>query len=391
MRWIDKYVGTVFCVIFSIFEWLHKLVARGHPDKYEKTTAQKRILIIKFLGFGSIILASDAFQAIRKKYPHASLSVLTLKQNRSIYEILDSFNEILDVEITSPLKFILQMTKTILYIRKNLFDIVIDFEFTARFSAIVSYLSRAKRRIGFVFKGVWRGGLFTDEVEFREDIKIRHSFSNLVKTITQVDSPSNLPHRLNIKESDQQFVNALLKDLGLLDKTPLIGMNINASELSLLRRWPEDYFVFLAEELIKKYSARIIFIGDKNDVQYVTGTLEKISNSARENIYNFAGRTSLPQLAYLMKKLNLFISNDSGPLHLAAYLGIPTVSFFGPETPLIYGPEDQSHIILYKNLDCSPCIRVKNYKHSKCLKDNRCLKEIKPTEVLSAIERKRIL
>lgn len=114
----------------------------------------------------------------------------------------------------------------------------------------------------------------------------------------------------------------------------------------------------LIKELISNYSAHIIFVGSRQDLRYIDSTLKLFSSQLRNYLHNFAGKFSLGQLAYLLKKLRLFVSNDSGPLHLAVYLGIATVSFFGSETPLIYGPEGEPHIIFYKNLARSRCLRV---------------------------------
>lgn len=389
LRWIDKHIGIIICLILSIFDWLFRHLRHNDGFDLRKNSRPSKILIIKFWGFGSIILASAAFQAIRRSFPHAYICVLTLRQNEPVYEMLGMFDAIVGIEIDSLPRFLCRMKKVILGLRNTSFDIALDLEFTSRFSAIVTYLSNARKRIGFAYRGVWRGNCFTENVEFREDVKLKESFLNLIKTIIDVNSYSPLPAPILIKEDECASIDNLLRQEGIIDKSPLVGMNINASELCLLRRWPKEYFVDLAKRLIERYSAHIIFIGDKQDTAYVQETIKEMP--FKDYIHNFAGKTTLAGLSYLLGKLNLFITNDSGPLHLAVHIGIPTVSFFGPETPVIYGQEGQIHTVFYNHLRCSPCIRIKNYKHYRCQYNHECLRKITPDEVFKEVQRKRIL
>lgn len=387
LRWIDNYAGLPFCFIFFLAQRIIRLFRFHNQEPFDNSRI-KKILIIKFWGFGSIILALESLRLIRKHYPAAYICALTLKQNRAIYEMSGLFDEILDIGIRAPLPFLLDTLKTLSRIRKLSFDVAFDLEFTARFSALFTYLSNAKRRIGFKYLGIWRGDCFSDTLEFQEDIKLRESFLRLSGLIVnKLDVLAN-PLELAVDNEKKHFINRLFEKEGLIGVYPLVGVNINASQLSLLRRWPKEYFAVLSEGLIRRYCAHIIFIGDKEDSRYVDETIRTIT--LKREVHNFAGKVSLPELVCLLQRLNLFISNDSGPLHLAAYMKIPTISFFGPETPLIYGPEGESHTVFYRNLDCSPCIRIKNYKLSRCSNKHRCLREIKPSEVLNEIEKKGI-
>lgn len=386
LRWLDKNIAGALCIILFICGRLSKIV-NFYTKQYFHIKSSK-ILVIKFLGFGSITLAFDFFKVIRKNYPQAYICVLTLKQNRTIFEMFGFFDEIIDIDLKSLPRFALDMIKLIIGLRRMSFDVAFDLEFGARSSALITRLSNAKKRIGFQYAGVWRGDCFTETIKFKEDMKLRKSYLALAGLI--VNNINILPEtiRLRMEDKQQDYINNLFVREGLNNGYPIVGINVNASELSFLRRWPREHFIILIKELIEKYSAQIIFVGAKEDISYVNETIERIP--FKKNIHNFAGKTSLPQLACLLRKLKLFISNDSGPLHLASCIGIPTISFFGPETPLIYGPEGPSDIVFYKKLDCSPCLHIKKYKHSNCL-DRRCLKEIKPSEVIDEIKRKGLL
>lgn len=385
LRLLDKYLGFLFCVILSML----KRMGRKRPAC---TGGQfNKILVIKFWGFGSIILAYDFFQVIRRKFPGAYICALTLKQNKQVFAMSGLFDEVIGIDIKNPLGLPVELAGHISSLRKRSFDLSFDLEFTARFSAIVSCLINAEKRIGFKYDGIWRGNCFTDTLQFSENKKLKKSFLDLAG-LAGVDTgvPAG---RLKLNtggKKEEMYVDDLLKKGSLLNSGKIVLMNINASELCLLRRWPKEYFVALAEGLIGKYSAQIIFIGSQEDLPYVENTIALLSPKGKTSVHNFAGKLSLAQLAYLSGRSKLFISNDSGPLHLASYLGIPTISFFGPETPVIYGPVGEFDTIFYCDLDCSPCVRIKKYKSADCRNNQRCLKAIKPEEVLDEIGRKGI-
>ncbi len=385
LRLLDKYLGFLLCLILFMFKPPRRRPPVSEGGKFNK------ILVIKFWGFGSIILAYDFFQVIRRKFPDAYICALTLKQNRQIFEMSGLFDEVISIDIRSPLRLFAELAKPVFSLSRRSFDVSFDLEFTARFSAIVSCLINAKKRIGFRYGGIWRGDCFTDTVRFKENEKLKKSFLDLAGLVgAGTDAPAAALKLNTGGKQEEAQVNDLLKKKALLNSGNLVLLNINVSELCLLRRWPKEYFVALAEGLIEKNSAQIIFIGSEDDLSYVDSTIALVSSEKKASVHNFAGKFSLAQLAYLIGKSRLFISNDSGPLHLAAYLGIPTISFFGPETPVIYGPEGEFDTIFYRDFSCSPCIRIKKYKSANCGHNQRCLREIKPEEVLDEIRRKGI-
>lgn len=389
LRWIDKHIGVIACGFLSGYERVCGWMRRNDLKPPDTGVLPSKVLIIKFWGFGSIILARQAFQALRRSLPCARICVLTLKQNAPAYKMLGIFDEVHGINIDSLFGFLPRMARSLFCLRTERFDAAVDLEFTSRFSAIVTYLSSARRRVGFRYKGVWRGSIFTDSIEFSEDTKLRQSYMDLIRAVPGVNVEPGASTFVFGVDEGRAYVDGLLRQEGITDGAKIVGMNVNASELCLLRRWPREYFVELAKRLINTYSAHIIFIGSKAEQAYVRGTAGNIAPAS--HVHNFSGKTTLEQLAHLLSRMRLFVTNDSGPLHLAASMGVPTVSFFGPETPVIYGPEGQRHAVFYNGLECSPCIRIKNYKHSRCPRNNQCLRGITPDEVAREIERKRFL
>ena len=149
-----------------------------------------------------------------------------------------------------------------------------------------------------------------------------------------------------------------------------------------LRRWDKANFALLADKLTEKYGARVILLGSAKE----TAICDAVQKSMNKNVINHCGKTTIFELAGILAKCNVVVTNDGGPLHMAAGLGAKTVSIFGPVDEAIYGPKPlkDNIVVSKKDLECRPCYR--NFKYKKC--DNRlCLSGITIEEVLKACEK----
>lgn len=387
LRLLDRFVGSALCGVLTLaaaFGRRFRQLPREKPEPH----AVKTILVIKFWGMGSIVLARQFCSGLRRQFPHARLVAVTLRQHRPVFEMTGLFDEIADIGLGSFFPVIAEASRLLLRLRRRHFDLSFDLEFTSRLCAVFGFLVHARERVGFTYEGCWRGGLFTRTVRFLEDQKLTESYLQLGQTVSdRIVEAVSMPLRL--RESDKRSVQALLLQQGIEPGQTLVGMNINASELCLLRRWPRDYFTALADLLIRRYGVCVVFTGAAEDRSYVAEAVKMVQE--RRRVIDLSGQLSLEEYACLLRVLKLFITNDSGPLHLAAGLDVPTVSFFGPETPLIYGPQGPQHSVFYKRTQCSPCIRIRKYKYSVCRFRQQCLRRISPQEVMDEIAGKRIL
>jgi len=171
---------------------------------------------------------------------------------------------------------------------------------------------------------------------------------------------------------DHAEADALLEPLAGDDR-PLIGIHAGARPPA--RRWPPARFAAVADDLSRRYDARIILIGGPGEEETVATVAERMSARA----LNLAGRTSLGGLAALLARLDLFIGNDSGPAHLAEAAGAPTVRLFGPADVDRWAPLDRAwHAVVRHPVACSPC------EYWECPIDHRCLRRIAPADVTRA-------
>ncbi len=384
---IDLYAGLAICLFLEAYEKIRRLYANSASPPSDI----KKILITKYLGMGSILLATPMLRALRTKFPLARIVFLTFDSNARFTRQIPLIDEVISIRTSSFYIFALDLIKNLFKIRKEKFDVVFDLEFFARFSTIVSYLSSAKSKIGYYLPKLWRGDLLTYPVHFNPHKHVTEIFAAQLNPIgITVDDYTLTPPVISNDKLSQ--ISSLLKEKGVKDNEFIISVNVNASDLSTERRWPKESFVELISTILEnKNNSRIILVGSKNESAYVKEVYSLFPQKFADRIMNLSGYLDIDQFIALLKKSDLFITNDSGPLHIAAALGTSTVSFFGPESPSLYGPPEYNNRVFYAGIYCSPCLNVYNAKTAMCGGDNICMKEIKPSDVISALKNEGIL
>lgn len=377
MKQLDHYAGIPICLLLEVF---HRLPSLSSPRG--KNNPPRKILLMKFFGMGSILLSSPMLRGLRERYPDAEIGFLTFASNRSIVERLHLVDHIYSLNTGSLTTFVLDVVRQLWRIRKEGYDVTIDLEFFSKFSTIVTYLSGSQVRIGFFLRQLWRGDLLTEQIYYNQ---YRH--------ITKVIGALVAPLDVNITDygiqrpafSDSELARAmeLLSSCGVGPDDLVIGFNVNVSDLSLERRWPKESFQQLATLILGELKAKLLFIGGGGEAGYVKEVLAPFSGNDR--VIDLSARTTLGELMGVMTRCALLVTNDSGPLHLADALKVPTVSFFGPETPVLYGPRGDNALVFHEELYCSPCLNVFNVKTAPCSGNNVCLQTISVDDVFAGI------
>ena len=376
MKAIDHYAGIPICLLLDVYSRFRAFFASPPPRHPAK------ILLMKYFGMGSILLATPMLHALRQKYPDIGIGFMTLASNRDLVERLGLVDTVYLLRTDTAGHFAADAFRQLRAIRREKYDVTIDLEFFAKFSTIMSFLAGSPIRIGYFLRQMWRGSLLTHQVYYNQKRHITEVFAALVTPLQTVVTDFSMSVPL-ISEADERAADLLLESCGITGNTPFFVLNVNASDLSRERCWPLDFFRELSCELLQRTDARLVFIGVEGDKAQVAQVLDGLED--QRYVANLAGRTSLGELMAIIRRGRLFIGNDSGPLHLAAVLGIPTVSFFGPETPTLYGPQGQQHLVFYENIYCSPCLNVFNAKTAPCAGNNVCMQSIDPAHVLQTI------
>jgi len=385
-RLIDRTVGTIICRIFSVY---YKIFRKESPP-----AETRRILIILLSEMGALVLGYPMFQCLKQKFPGAALHIMLFEKNREVVELLGVIppENIITINDRSMPVFVKSALAALVDMRKLKLDTVIDCELFSRISSIFSFLSGAATRVGFhphTQEGLYRGNFINRPVLYNPYHHISRQFLTLVDAI---DSPTD-PKAKRLMAEEKLEIPAMkfgaqeIEDAKkrLLDKAPAVeGQKIvliyPGGGLLPIRAWPLEYYCGLAEELLRRgYAVCIIGLAeDKNVARKI------LSHTQSEKCVDLTGYTkTIRELMLIFHFSSLLITNDGGPGHFAAMTPIPTMIFYGPETPLLYGPIDEKALTLFLSLSCSPCVTAYNHRNSPCDGDNVCLKKIEPEFVLA--------
>jgi len=375
IRFTDKYLGTGLRILLYYYQKLRDL----YPSGWRKEP-HRRILIVKFWGIGNIIRSSPAFRAIRGKFPGANVTFVTLSQNRGIYEESGLFDEVFYLNLSSLRAFLFDVIKMFFVLRRKNFDLVLNLEPWANFAEIVSFYVGVRMRVGFTAPN--RRSLFNVKVPFVEDEHISRSFFRILYPFG-VRMPDDLtPLPVSLLNKDRDYIKNLLLNEGVEEGDFVAAINVNASEVADARMWMPERYAELNDRLAENLKAKTIFIGALNEQKRVQGVIDRTKHKG----INLAGRTNLKQAIAALERAQIFITNDSGPMHLAMAMQTPTVALFGPESPKRYGPLSDLHYAIFKDYDCSPCISFKSAKKIRCKNGAKCIADITVDEVYNGVE-----
>ncbi len=384
-RKVDRYVGALICRIFSLF---HRK-SKDEDDGFQP----KKFLVILLSEMGSLVLAYPMFQQIKRRYPGAELYGLLFDKNKEVLSLLDvtSPEKIITIRDTSFGVFAVDCLRALSHIRKLKLDVVIDCELFARISSLFSFLSSARIRVGFhphTQEGLYRGSFINRPVLFNPYHHMSRQFLNLVSAIDSVSTPTvkqSAGHN-NLKAPVIDFAQAEIQAMQTQLQTDFKA--ITGKKLVLIypgggilpiRAWPRNYYSQVAGELIKKGYA-VGIVGLAADKALAATILSDCNHPACIDLTGYT--RTVKELMLIFQFSELLITNDGGPGQFAALTPVPTIIFYGPETPDLYGPTDDKATLFYNPLPCSPCLTAYNHRNSPCDGDNLCLKQIPPQQVL---------
>ncbi len=316
---------------------------------------------------GDAVLCTPALTALKNANPSAIISVLAVRRVSEVF----LHNPCVDEIVTLPGRKGLSYWLKAMELRKKKYDLGILFP-NSFSSALFFRLSGVPRISGYRRDG--RGFLLTDAVEVTEELLGSHQVDYYLNLIRNDIGQSELVWA--VSEEEKSEAKTLLRESGVSADDVLVGIGAGAA-FGPAKRWPPEYFAGLADELIRKYSVRILLFG----VGAEKGIASQICDSMRERPLNLVGRTNLRQLGALLSVCRLLVSNDSGVMHVGAAVETSLVAVFGSTDPGRTGPRGSGRRVIYKGLDCSPCFA------RRCPRgDYKCLREIKVGDVLLAAE-----
>jgi len=367
-------------IILTSF-WVNRLFYR---KSLPPPTDIKKILVVKLDHIGDVVLATPVLTNLRLHYPHAHIAMLAGSWSKQVVQYNPHLDEILCYD--SPFfrrssgNMTLKNTMQILrWLKNERYDLIVELRGDF-LTVILAMLRGGKYRLDRSTQRVLRKlrnlscPLITkkgkEKLEDETAVSRRRAKNNGRLRLTALqfayseheveinldvlragDIPINSRNTFfNVLSADQTWAKSFLAEFGIDLSKPTVA--IHPGSPVPLKRWPEKRFAELADILIEK-KRQVLFLGVLDENQL----LEEIQAQMRHKSVNIAGRTNLRQLGAVLQQCDLFIGNDSGPMHLAAAVGTRVIGLFGPGSPERFGPFGDNCTTIRKKPDCPPCMK----------------------------------
>ena len=320
-----------------------------------------RILIIRPGGIGDAALLLPSLKALKRVSPETQVDVLCEPRNKGIFVSSPFVNRIYNY----------RDVRDLFRVQKNYYEMVVDTEQSHFLSTILASKFRRSFKVGFATKG--RETVYDNGVEYSHEQYEMDSFSRLFKDAIEEWSShySWDPPYLYPLPKEKAKVSGLLRET----ERPIVCLFPGASIVQ--RRWPAERWTGVAEHLWKE-GLQPVLLGAASEQEMIRG----ITRQADCHLINLCGKLSLSETGALFERSRLLVSMDSGILHLGVVAGLPTVSLFGPGIAEKWGPRGKMHVVLNKELPCSPCTRFGDTP--PCPIGARCMKAITVNDVVTA-------
>lgn len=319
---------------------------------------------------GDSILALPAIESLRQNFHDAHIWIAAQGWVEELFSAFDFIKGIISLPAATDLK---RLKTSAQKIKKHDFDtgLLLTNSFS---SALLFYLAKIPQRWGYARDG--RRILLTRAVAFKNKENFIHQVQCYLHLISELGLQTSPPElRLPLTQEDRQEAENLLFSLHVDTKKPLVILNPGAF-YGPSKRWPASKFSKLAALLQDRNESEILIIGSSEEVVLA----ESIAASLKKKPFILTGKTKLRQLAGLMSHASLFITNDSGPMHMANALNIPVVAIFGPTDPRVTGPFQDPSVVIKKEVSCWPCT------YRECPFDHRCMEKIESEDVYHACQ-----
>ena len=327
----------------------------------------KRIVVRGTNWVGDAVMTVPALRALRRAFPDAHMTLATRGWAEGLFADTDFIDDI-QVHEGKGLRSVVGQVRAW---QKREFDLAVLFPNSLE-SALVAALSRVPIRTGYATEG--RQRLLTHPLPLPEWRDSRHEiyyYLNIVERLVGSEGTASTPDgSLTVNDARQVEARALLRNHGVSGERKLVAV-CPGSINSRAKRWPAERFAALADRLIAELDADVILIGSPAESEVSS----QVSQAMRREPVVLTGKTSLSQLIEVLSVVDLLVTNDTGPAHIASALGRPTLVIFGPTNPLTTSPYSASGQIVRLPPDCAPCML------RDCPIDHRCMTAITPDDV----------
>jgi predicted lipopolysaccharide heptosyltransferase III len=335
----------------------------------------RRVLVVKIWAIGEVIMATPAFRALRELLPEAHITMLTGRAAYPVVELSPRFDKVLAVDEAVFLKpkpaVLLSLVKKL---RRERYDLVVSLHHAWQFGVFAA-LTGARHRVGFDRRR--EGFAYSTGVKPEPGRHQVNEYFDLVKALGTTGEPG--PLEIYTDESDEIRADEAmgrLKEAGKRAALVAPGGGVNPKTKMPEKRWPAERYAALIEMLAPDFA--LALVGGPGDEEAGVAVAGKL----KAEVTNLIGRTTLRELYALSARADLFVGNDSAPMHLAAAAGAPTVAVFGPTDPTLNGPWSDRARVITRETNCAPCYRDGHFPECD---NRRCLENVSAAEVYASV------
>lgn len=359
LRWIDKYAFGMLTVVLG--PPVKALSSGEAPKRIE------RILLIKLWAIGDAVLTLPLLRGIRSRYPSARIDVLCHRANRAVYEASDDVDGVVEFGAGNLAGLF------------RWYDVCFDTEPFLNLSALIAAFC-AKSRVGFRNRLRWL--FYHRTVSAEADSHAVEKYLEMGRHIGAAGDRKLVP--LRCSDGPRKTVEGWLGPIRTTGTEVLVGFCASVGNSVKARQWPKENFRELAARILdEEEGARIVLTGTTEDF-----ALNEFIRDGRAAILNLSGKARLEELFCLMTSMRVFVSNDTGPMHIAAAQGAATLGLFGPSSPALWRPYGGSNEFIYRG-EAACCLAPCNNPHKGLVRECRlkgndraiCIRSITVDEV----------
>lgn len=348
------------------------------------TRNPKNILIIRLSAIGDVINVLPSLRLLRSHYPDSKITWLVEDRASGILTDHPDIDEVIIYPRKKWQSNILKVNKSFNIIseslsfykrlRRNHYDLVIDFQGNLK-SAVMNLITGSGNRLGFG-RGYCKefNYLSTQYQAYPVGRKIHRIEKNLSLLKELGIETKFLRPELPVSKEDEEYISKFINK-NANPSLPIIIIHPGTSKFGSFKQWPTLNYTLLADMILEKYEANIIFTWGSDEF----GAIKEIVKNMKHKAVPACETNSIKQLIQLIKRSSLFIGGDTGPLHIASIMDIPVVGIYGPKDPAIYGPYNSKAIVIKKDIPCRPC-------EKRTCGDPICMTSIIPEEVFCGVE-----
>ncbi|NGX61667.1 MAG: ADP-heptose--LPS heptosyltransferase 2 [Chlamydiae bacterium] len=335
---------------------------------------EKNILIRMPNWLGDAVMGTPVIEDVRKNWPEANITVMCQGSVHSLLLGNPHIDEIFS--FSRPNEFLRREERRniIARLQQGKYDlgILLPNSFS---SAWWLWRGDVKRRIGF--RNDFRSFLLTDPLPFPKERGKEHLVNTYKRHLSPLGIPlSNTDPALYVTEKERKAISTLFSQYEIPLDAKIVGINPGAA-YGTAKCWLPERFHEVTKKLLADPTVYVLYFGDATGSSLVESICDELPPS---RVFNLAGKTNLRELLALIQRCNAFLTNDSGPMHIAAALKTPLVALFGSTNDVATGPYKHG-VVIHKHVECSPC-----YKRV-CPIDFRCMKRIESDEVYETLKK----